>query len=38
MLARDVLKIDVEKFSRKFHVPRDNLISLIGQARVLLGQ
>ncbi len=38
MLARDVLRINPQKFSRKFNIPLNNLELLIKQAKNLLGE
>ncbi len=36
ILAQDVLKIDIERFSKKFKISTKRLYSLIGQAKTLL--
>lgn len=38
MLARDVLKIESEKFAKKFKIPIKTLYPLIKEAKVLLGE
>ena len=38
MLARDVLRINPQRFSKKFKIPLNNLKPLIKQAKILLGE
>ena len=38
MLARDVLRIDPQRFSKKFKIPLNHLQLLIKQAKILLGE
>ena len=38
MLARDVLRINPKRFSKKFNIPLNNLELLIKQAKILLGE
>jgi len=38
MLAKDLLNIDVEKFSRKEKVPENKIKYLIGETKILLGK
>jgi hypothetical protein len=38
MLARDVLRINPRKFSKKFKIPLSNLESLTKEAKILLGE
>lgn len=38
MLARDVLRINPKRFSRKFKIPLNNLEPIIKEAKILLGE
>ncbi len=38
MLVQDILRLDIEKFSQKIKIKKDKILSLINEAKILMGE